>query len=102
MCVENDEMGRWKFHSLAPVQVYFFRKIRIYIGHIKQKPQRQVWTVSGLMLVKVHAFVNEKGNIIVHRHVNRILQGIHHQVIRVCVIRSIDRVVQLQKVLSCH
>ena len=49
------------------------------------------------MLVEIQPLVNEKGNVVVHGHVNGVLQSVHHQIIRIRVVRPIDCIIKLQQ-----
>ena len=68
-------------------------------GKVQEPPQRHVRRVSTLMLVEIQLIRNDKGQIVLHLHKDRILQGHNLQIIRIAVSTPAYRIVQFQQIL---
>ena len=70
----------------------------IYPGEIKDSAKRHVWIKSALMLIQIHGSADQKGHIIFHGQIKDIFQCIYLQVIRILIVRVVDRIIKLQQI----
>ncbi len=64
---------------------------------VDQEPQRKVGAEGALVLVQVQRSAQQEGHIVVHGHVNHVVQGDDLQGLFVPVVRAVQRIVELQQ-----
>lgn len=77
--IKYDELGWRKTHLFPAVQIFVFCHAGIQIRQIQKHPKRQVGTVSRLVLIQRQPRIDHKRQIILDRHVDRVLQSIDLQ-----------------------
>ena len=68
-------MRCWNFYLLSYRQVNISDMIFVQVCKVQKSTQRHVGAVGGLVLIKAHIAVNDKGNIIFHFYKNSIFKG---------------------------
>ena len=66
---------------------------------VQQEPQGQVGVFGGLVLIEGQPGVDHKGQVILDGHVDRILQSIDLQKLRILIVGSSHCIIQLQQPL---
>ena len=92
-------MGRESPNASLPINIGFLFRHHalIFRGDIEQEPQREIRAECALMLIQVQGSGQEKGHVVLHGHVDHIVQSDDLQRPGIAVVRVVQRVVQLQQ-----
>ena len=95
---ENNKFWSRNLHRLVPYRLASLWFLHT-LGDIEQKPQGKIRVISGLVLIQRETPINQEGNVILHCHIDGVLQCIDFQKFRICIVFSSHRVIQLQQIV---